>query len=425
MKNYIILLIALITIGCSDSIPEYNVNIENTDGIFTNTNLITAEEAKHIANNAAFYFKSPRSRATTRQSDGSHIYPLIEYTARSSSDTLMYIVNYDDGNGFAIISARRIAEPVLAVIDNGSYIPDNKSDNPGFNIFMNAAKIYVKNAVPLLDRIPMPDDDDFGVLFKNKIDTLSKGYLEPKLGDLAWGQDKFYGDLCPNSIAGCSPLAISMIICYMEPRLGGYIEYTYPEATIKSENLNYKDILRHKKYVESKTANHNTKIEHICDVWYNGHEQLMRLIRQVGHIADSDYSNPSQTSTKRAKYKPTIDYFMHSDVDNLKDFDSKETIGHLDKGLLFMDAIDKYDGGGHSWVADGYNYWKIYREIYQKNKDTGLWELYKSGVESTYTTHYNLGWDGDKNGFYNDAIFTSNYNDNLQLTKPTYIAVTK
>lgn len=90
-----------------------------------------------------------------------------------------------------------------------------------------------------------------------------------------------------------------------------------------------------------------------------------------------------------------------------------------------MDAIDKYDGGGHSWVADGYNYWKIYREIYQKNKDTGLWELYKSGVESTYTTHYNLGWDGDKNGFYNDAIFTSNYNDNLQLTKPTYIAVTK
>ena len=172
MKNYIILLIALITIGCSDSIPEYNVNIENTDGIFTNTNLITAEEAKHIANNAAFYFKSPRSRATTRQSDGSHIYPLIEYTARSSSDTLMYIVNYDDGNGFAIISARRIAEPVLAVIDNGSYIPDNKSDNPGFNIFMNAAKIYVKNAVPLLDRIPMPDDDDFGVLFKNKIYTL-------------------------------------------------------------------------------------------------------------------------------------------------------------------------------------------------------------------------------------------------------------
>jgi hypothetical protein len=59
----------------------------------------------------------------------------------SSIDTLLYIINFEDDQGFAFVSADNRTEPVLAIIDEGSMTVDNflNIDNPGFTAFMNNA----------------------------------------------------------------------------------------------------------------------------------------------------------------------------------------------------------------------------------------------------------------------------------------------
>lgn len=58
------------------------------------------------------------------------------------NDTLMYVVNYADSMGFAVVSAVKGTPELIAVTMSGSYDPANPGDNPGFNMYMeNASQV--------------------------------------------------------------------------------------------------------------------------------------------------------------------------------------------------------------------------------------------------------------------------------------------
>ena len=60
---------------------------------------------------------------------------------------MLYIVNYADEQGFAVISANRQAEGLLAVVEQGAYGVDGKyyTDNLGFTAFMEQAETYTRS----------------------------------------------------------------------------------------------------------------------------------------------------------------------------------------------------------------------------------------------------------------------------------------
>ncbi len=85
------------------------------------------------------------SRSLIKSADRNNVIALRAHNSRSeANDTSIYIINYNDNNGFAAISAKRIESPILAVIDNGNYQGTVESDNPGFNSFMEMALEYVE-----------------------------------------------------------------------------------------------------------------------------------------------------------------------------------------------------------------------------------------------------------------------------------------
>lgn len=62
--------------------------------------------------------------------------------SRTANDTLLFVVNYGNDNGFAIISAKKDHDGLLAVTNNGTYTEGVEFDNPGMNMMMKNAIAY-------------------------------------------------------------------------------------------------------------------------------------------------------------------------------------------------------------------------------------------------------------------------------------------
>ena len=57
----------------------------------------------------------------------------------------MYVFNFNDEQGFAVVSANRQTEGLIAAVEMGSYDPAIPTGNPGFDTYMQMAKVYVAN----------------------------------------------------------------------------------------------------------------------------------------------------------------------------------------------------------------------------------------------------------------------------------------
>lgn len=63
----------------------------------------------------------------------------------SNTDTLLYVVDLEDEQGFVVIAANRAVEPIMAVTEKGSFDSPEVQSNEGFQSFMAAANNYVSN----------------------------------------------------------------------------------------------------------------------------------------------------------------------------------------------------------------------------------------------------------------------------------------
>ncbi len=82
------------------------------------------------------------TRTTTSVED---VYPIgfsKALTRTSGLDTMAYVVDFSNGGGFAIVASdNRMANPVLACVEQGSY--EDCIDNEGIQFFMEQAEEYI------------------------------------------------------------------------------------------------------------------------------------------------------------------------------------------------------------------------------------------------------------------------------------------
>ena len=67
-------------------------------------------------------------------------------TAGAKNDTLVYVFNFNNDKGFAVVSAKRSTEELLAVVESGNYDPNEKLDNEVVEGYLKNALEYVANA---------------------------------------------------------------------------------------------------------------------------------------------------------------------------------------------------------------------------------------------------------------------------------------
>lgn len=392
MKRILYFAFILVTASCNNEIMEFEEFKKPETTIQPKTRSIN--EAIEIANNAAQEFFGVTRAAGGRNADVNNVDIITSSLTRSSgsNDTLLYIVNYEDNNGFAVISAKKDADALLAVTEQGSYTPD--SENIGFNMFMDMAQAYAAKSI-----LP-PGVEEGGTLFpikeyKETFDTIANITVLPKV-EVQWGQGEFEGAYSPNMYSGCSNTAMAQILSYF--CYPTQIEITFQEGNNYFLSLDWDAIKMHNRRHWNFYCYANT----------DAHNALGLLCRQLGVLNNSIYYDDA-TSTNYENVHSTFSSLGYT-VSSINDYESSSLTDILNSDkIIFMRGrtynSETNDYIGHAWVVDGARKLSVTCSSWTRNLGNGFWELLSQSTSTDEYYHMNWGYDGNCNGYFNAGVF--------------------
>lgn len=299
----------------------------------------------------------------------------------SQTDTLLYVFNFEDGNGFSVIAANRAVDPVLAVAEQGNYTHGEKTGADNFDFYMEAMSQG-------LARIPPPKEFDTmrtTPMFKT-VEVNEHSSCDP-LVPVEWGQQSIFGAYCSNGMSGCVATAIAQIMaCYRFPTS---ITTTYTDAPHAGETIS---------------------LDWDAMIRFPYTYRVSALLREIGQRVGMEYLGAS--SAFSVNVPDCIKTFGYLSLNGLSSFYTGVAQGELDKKRpVYMRGGNANPlEGGHAWVADGYIYSKVGTEHYEEQLiDDGITARYQyvltySDVVTTDLIHYNWGWSGVFNGYFAPII---------------------
>ena len=417
----------LLFVACSygDDIP--GVNYRQFEQSQTSDQCIRSkEDAIEIAQNALILlYDAPRSRnqdfrkidylspihVLTASSDGSIVSRNMTCDA-AHNDTLMYVVNYADSMGFAIVSAIPYGPDLIAVTASGSYNPDEPIENPGFNFFMEAATDYLQVqstsliTPPPFQRVPEYKEVKDTTWFAN-IDNRVRVY---------WGQTAPEGTWCDNGYAGCANTAAAILMSHFAFPKRLKLTFLENDLTI---DLDWEKLRKHHE-MQSGATKYSEKCEP------STHTMLAYLCRELGHRSHSDYQKWPKRQTP-TPWNNTINALRklgyHVEDKQYCEGAFREELKSCDCVLLVSgtDTASK-DENAHMWVCDAVKSFHVHTKVYERPgglyfSDTG-WTYVMSYDEYSTFNFFNWGWGtGDSNyelcGYFLDEVFSVHLNGAL------------
>lgn len=351
----------------------------------------------------------PQGRADVRVAKVSGLKAVCDNNSRGESDTLIYVVNYEDNKGFALISATGAEQPVLAVVPEGNYDPSVGTDNPGFNLFMAAARNNAKSDSLKKEITPAGYPMNiYGQYVKTEEKVITQYGPVKRINYChKWGPGDVFGQYCPNQNAGCVAVTALSVVSYIFKDDTTRVEYTYPGADINSEYIDWGELRRHQ--CSSATYNDGTTIEHTC--WAKDkeaiHKSIGRICRQFGYDANASYNKIPATTVVAPSRIPALlrKHLPDCTVTEFADFVAFRTMRCIDKGLIFLSGNLKYSPyTNHTWFTDGYDYSKIeVKEYVAYPPAPGLnyaWILNKTYYRERMYNFMRWGWNGEYDGWY-------------------------
>lgn len=405
---YLAITMALATGACSDNtfIPvedEETVSISNAQSIQRSEDEAMTYAAQFLN---IFPHKEGRSLPDIK------IHALTNKSSRSSAtaDTLLYVAQYGENQGYAIISGSKELSPVLAYVEEGNFFDLETANNGGFQMYMEAASDYVENSMrraSIIDKPIKPAFDDWTIRYN---DTIA-----PRL-TVAWSQEYPEGYFCPNRLSGCVQTALAQILSYYEaPK---ELPLTYPNHPIDKIQLNWSEMKIHKRssifdWVIYPWAINNHMAS--CNASDDAHMAIAYLCRELGHRNHANYYYYSEddrsTGASLANAKTTA-----SAIRNQNKYEYNLTavchyskarflLDHIAKGIVMISGYATPTTDGHAWVADG----GLRVGTVRTHVDYGMGLDGSDVVTVTENlemlVHFNWGWGGYGNGYFNPEVF--------------------
>ncbi len=290
-------------------------------------------------------------------------------------DTLMYIVNFKNEQGFAVLSAdTRLGESVYCLTENGTigsedfikamdYLHSDKTNTKSYGKSEDTFKDIGHDFVPALILSSMLADIKYG-LPKEAIETKATPIAGGVLLKTKWHQgypfNKYTpyenGRQCP---AGCVAIACAQIMQYCKKPADPVFNGVSCSWNTMETVCNSNDIYSNNATSEAK-------------------EQVARFLIHIGKKSlcyiryHADGSGGYADGVVR-----TLKHYGYSSVRKTTGFGSKnqsKASEMLRKGLpVYLNGSDYHNGGGHAWVIDG---------------------------EWNGHFHCNWGWNGKWDGYY-------------------------
>lgn len=407
--------------GCSNEESFFKEN--SPAGFVTNDNNRTLQEARSLAAEAYRTFIDSNYVESRSGSIIDYTKPVIVLgsplsRSNEANDTLIYIVNYADEAGYAIIAAPKKVEPVLAVVQEGSYnedLDDPEAHSPGFLMWLDNARAYIAGIGGIRDTLP--DDGDmhaepiFGkTQVKEYNETISCVDIQPLVRN-SWKQSAPQGSDCDNKVCGCSPLALAEIgLAFHRPAT-----VTDPK-TGENITLNWAEIGKHQYWA---TYNRNMWKDNSWNVCGESdiattHKQIAVLCHYIGVKCDADYNESGQTGVhKNNTLKVAKQIFGTANVSSdWKEY--KNDALPTNQSILLFRGEGNTDNGKtirHQWICDGVYSCSYYHVISTRTEPWLNWTTTRTGPVNLIKLHFNWGWNGQDNGwFWEMPIQTKNGN---------------
>lgn len=308
--------------------------------------------------------------------------------ALNINDTLIYVFNFEDNAGFALVSASKNTDGLLAITEQGYCDPDTPSEIEGLEMFKSMAKEYVRRA-----SIEIPRGPNDPIIETRDSITYSYSTVGPYV-NVRWGQLHPEGEYCPNGKSGCANTAMAQIMSYYNYPTS--INLTYSGADISVQSLDWLSMKSH-------NTGHNLSS---CST-PEPHKAIGRMMRQLGELNHSTYKfNPWKTTTNSHDYVKATFTDLGYTCGNWSSFVGFFARTQLNNTHLFY-IRGKCAEGGHAWVLDGYKtVTKTIREM-ARTATSGWFFTGHVSVENDHFMHYNWGWYGDSNGYFAEGVYNT------------------
>ena len=401
LKSFVAIFAASTLFACTqDSIDNLYVQTEEeTEAMNELPKRRTYEEALAVAQDAIGLLGE---NSTTRSGKPRSINTAdVQYIINTSStrsteepDTLMYVFNYEDNAGFAVVSANRATEELIAVTEQGNYVAGEETGNGGFDLYMDMAEQYVAMAAEPLPGVGGDDDgmEEFTEfrMFVDR-DTITYGPYIP----VRWGQDWPYNKACPiqngkRTKAGCVATAIAQIMTYYKHPTSMTIYDTY---SVYEQDLDWTNINKHV-YTESTTSTVCSQ----CTVsgWHN---VIGALVAQIGREVNMWYTD-SVSCALSENVASALTSFGYT-CDPFRNYANTTVTSSIKSGkLVYMCGAVAGANIGHAWIVDGYRrVHALHRECTRPMSQL-FWTELRRWTTDDYYYHINWGWNGDSNGYF-------------------------
>lgn len=367
------------------------------------------------------------SRGTIPTKGGIHCYIENYFVVSGGPDTkgikkdsLLYVINFKDGQGYALISAdKRISDDIIAVTEQGSaseedFISSDEELTPAENDDL-AVEVYndmvesgalaqttgtINRECLRYARMELQEHEGShgtsgtvnsgGNSSSQTITYQWETEKEvPMLMNTIWTQEgdgNLFNKYCPEvgliwkrtAPAGCVCIAVSQIIAFHE----------YP-TSLACNGLNIDYAAIKKLYSFTDPQNTGTPIDK---------EMMAQFILNVGGWCGTKYHSIFGKSWGFAwpsGAKECMSTFGYDNVTLNWGYDEDTVINSLDNGCpVFMSAIAKLISG-HAWVIDGY---------IKRNRVASTGTI----TERQTLVHCNWGWHGNCNGYFTSGVFKTN-----------------
>lgn len=360
---------------------------------------ISPAQAVEIANNFAADFKDEaESRSVTRHASSTRSVMTIgpRHSQSRSTEDLIYVVNYDDNQGFALVSKHKNATPVLAFIPEGNYNQTSADKIGGFQDFLEHANAYVYQSINGEYSITLPPGGGIIDTIPHKIDTMTPAFRDQNYAHhfihLDWEQEGVFAKYCSNGYAGCGPLSFAMVCAHYEKP--EKIKITFDRSN-REITLDWKTIKEHAQENSGVSTRFFTNPD--TDLWPDckytsctkeSHDQLALLLRQLGHELGASYKEGGTGIGTFAMYYYICTKFIDFDMTAFASFNNYTVKTAIKKEQPVIFAGIMPGGGGHIWICDGY-----------LSQDCN-----NDGAEEEYF-YYNWGYGGEFNGLFLSGVF--------------------
>lgn len=318
------------------------------------------------------------------------------------ADTLLYIVNRSNNNGFCVISGDKRLPDLLAVVENGHLDPQNVDPQSGVAVFLSRLPIFLARCRDKLDpRFPGGGDPDPRL---QPVDTTvwDSGWHDceqtPNYVPVKWGQRAPYNNDAPRingvpALAGCVAVATAQLLA----------AHKYP-TWYKGMRLDWNLLTKKGNKTDEEVEKFNRQVAHLLrgigddlgNKWGIGGtgastQDVPNILRSLGYtnVPDCTPYGISDVIYSLSRKRPVI----------LRGDSEKYTTG-----WWLWEEI--HYSGGHAWICDGYIKQERITEGYfsygpPNDRRYKRWRR----RESRFFLHCNWGWGGYDNGYFLEGVF--------------------